>query len=377
MRIAINTRFLIKDKLEGIGWFTYETIKRICLNHPEHEFILLFDRRFDKEFVFSSNVTPVIIKPPARHPILWKIWFHYQLPRTIKKLKPDIFVSTDGYMPLTIEIPSLNVIHDINFEHIPQDLKPSVRKYYKKYFPLYAKNVSRLATVSEFSKNDLVETYKVDPNKIDVVYNGANVFYTPVSDEVKIQTKARYTQGNEYFIFIGSLHPRKNIPRLLQAFDNFKASDSTNMQLLIVGEAMFMTDEIKAVYETMTFREFVTFTGRVSTEDLHKILGSAFALTFVPYFEGFGIPILEAMYCDVPVITANVTSMPEVGGDAALYVDPYSVSSITKAMLEIFQNSELRESLIIKGRHQRQKFSWDKTSGLLWNAIERIMPHNS
>ncbi|MBK8806454.1 MAG: glycosyltransferase family 4 protein [Bacteroidales bacterium] len=373
MNIAINTRFLIKDKLEGIGWFTYETVKRLCENHPEHTFILFFDRKYHEEFVFSKNVVPVIMYPPARHPLLWRIWFHYNLPKILIKYKAEALISTDGFIPLKLHIPTLNVIHDINFEHIPHALKRSVKNYYKKFFPKYAKQATRIATVSEFSKQDIVKTYSIDASNIDVVYNGANITYTPISEEEKTVTKQKYTQGKDYFIFIGSLHPRKNIPRLLQAFDNFKASDDSEMQLLIVGEAMFLTDEIKTTYETLAFKKDVQFTGRVSTEDLHKILGSAFTMTFVPYFEGFGIPILEAMFCDIPVISSNVTSMPEVGGDAVLYVDPFSVSDITKAMTKIANDKELRDTLIAKGRIQREKFSWDKTAELLWNSFQQCL----
>src|SRR5512139_2040469 len=101
MRIAVNTRLLIKDKLEGIGWFTYETLKRITRKHPEHEFIFLFDRPFDKEFIFAQNIIPVIITPEARHPILWYLWFEYSVPRALKKYKADIFLSPDGYLSLS------------------------------------------------------------------------------------------------------------------------------------------------------------------------------------------------------------------------------------------------------------------------------------
>lgn len=373
MRIAINVRFLIKDKLEGIGWFTYESIKRICLSHPEHEFYLLFDRPYDNDFIFASNVKPLIITPPARHPVLWKIWFHYRLPRVLKKHNIEFFISTDGYMPLSLTIPSVNVIHDINFEHRPKDLKPSVAGYYKKYFPRYAETATRLATVSEFSKSDIIKTYGTAESKIDVVYNGANIDYTPVDEVKKEEIKKKYTLGEDYFIFIGSLHPRKNVARLIRAFDTFRATNISKMKLLIVGEAMFMTDDIKEAYEMTTFKEDIIFTGRVSTEDLHLLLGSAYAMVFVPFFEGFGIPILEAMYCDVPVICSNVTSMPEVGGDAVLYADPYLRAEIVEAMNTIVENPDLREDLINKGRIQRQKFSWDKTAELLWKSVLKAM----
>ena len=123
----------------------------------------------------------------------------------------------------------------------------------------------------------------------------------------------------------------------------------------------------------MTFKEDVIFTGRLSTEDLHHVLGSALAMTYIPYFEGFGIPILEAMNCDTPVIISNITSMPEVAGDAALLVDPYSVDSISNAMIHLFKDGEMRNSLIEKGRKRKLDFSWDKTADALWKSIEKTI----
>ena len=171
MEIVINTRFLVKDKLEGIGRFTFETIKRICQNHPEHTFYLCFDRLYDKEFIFSDNVKPLIIPFQARHPLLWRYWFHTQIPRVLNKLQPDVFVSTDGFTPLETNTPIVNVIHDLNFEHNPHHLPKGVRNYYLKYFPKYARISTRIATVSEFSKQDIAKTYGISNDKIDVVYN--------------------------------------------------------------------------------------------------------------------------------------------------------------------------------------------------------------
>ena len=150
LKIAVNTRLLIKNKLEGIGWFSYETLKRITRAHPEHQFYFLFDRPFDESFVFGSNVTPIVIRPQARHPILFYLWFEKSIPRALKKINPDLFMSTDGYLSLSTTTPSLPVIHDLNFEHYPEQLPFLVRKYYKHYFPRFARKAARIATVSEF-----------------------------------------------------------------------------------------------------------------------------------------------------------------------------------------------------------------------------------
>ncbi len=370
MIIAVNTRLLQKEKLEGIGWFTRETLYRITRNHPTHQFIFLFDRPYDEEFIFSDNITPVVIGPPTRHPSLWYLWFEYQVPRILKKYKVDLFLSPDGYLSLHTNVKQLAVMHDINFAHRPKDLPWLTSHYYNHFFPRYARKADRLATVSFYSKEDLVRTYNVNADKIDVVYNGVNSLYTPTNLNEQEATRAKYAEGHPYFLFIGSLHPRKNICGLLRAFDAFRTTHDKPVKLLVTGGAMFKTGEITKTYEGMRFKDDVVFTGRLSTEDLHQVLGAALALTFVPYFEGFGIPVIEGMSAGIPVICSNTTSLPEVGGNAVVYSDPYEVSQIRDAMIRLANDEELRKDLIKKGHEQQKKFSWDKTAELLWGSIQ-------
>jgi glycosyltransferase involved in cell wall biosynthesis len=371
MEIVVNTRLLLKDKLEGIGWFSYETLKRITVNHPEHHFVFLFDRDFDEDFIFSDNITPLILSPQARHPFLFYWWFEFSVANFLNKYKPDLFLSPDGYMSLKGNCKQLAVIHDISFEHYPKDVSWLVRKYYTRFFPKFALKATRIATVSEFSKNDIIKQYKIDPAKIDVVYNGCNELYKPLNGEEKNSTRQQISKNSAYFLFVGSLHPRKNISRLFEAFDKFKSTSSNDIKLIIVGEKYRWTSDIKRTYISMKFKEDVIFTGRLSANGLKNVIGSALAMTYVPYFEGFGIPILEAMNCDVPVITSNITSMPEVAKDAALLVDPFSIESIANAMISIHKDADLRNSLIEKGRKRKLDFSWDKTSDALWKSIEK------
>jgi glycosyltransferase involved in cell wall biosynthesis len=370
MIIAVNTRLLIQGKLEGIGWFTRETLSRITRDHREHQFLFIFDRPFADEFIFSENVIPIVLSPPTRHPFLWYIWFELQIPRILKKYKADLFFSPDGYLSLNTQINQLSVIHDINFAHRPKDLPWLKAKYYNHFFPRFARKAKRIVTVSFFSKEDINRTYKIDNDKIDVVYNGVNTMYTPTSENEKQEIRNKYADGSNYFLFVGSLHPRKNICGLLRAFDAFRTSVDSDTKLLIVGESMFKTSDIELTYEGMRHKDDVVFTGRLPTEELHQILGAALALTFVPFFEGFGIPVIEAMSAGVPVICSNTTSLPEVGGHAVLYVDPFAMSQIKDAMIRIYNDQELRESLIEKGFIQKEKFSWDRTAELLWGSIQ-------
>ncbi|QIA06244.1 glycosyltransferase family 4 protein [Draconibacterium halophilum] len=373
MVIAVNTRLLLKGKLEGIGWFTYETLKRMTINHPEHEFIFIFDRAYSQDFIFAENVTPVVIGPPTRHPVLWYLWFEYQIPKILKKYKADLFLSPDGYLSRRTKVPQLGVIHDINFVHRPDDLPWLKAKYYNYYFPKFAKLAKRIATVSFYSKEDITRSFKVDYDKIDVVYDGINQVFEPISDEDKTKVRSMFTNGAEYFLFVGALHPRKNVCGLLKAFDAFKSVVNDSTKLVIVGGEMHKTGPIFETYENLRHKDDVVFTGRVSTADLHDIFGAAMALTFVPFFEGFGIPIVEAMSAGIPVICSNTTSIPEVGGNAVLYADPIKIDQIVDAMVSIRTDDALCCQLVDKGFIQKNKFSWDETARLLWMSVEKSL----
>ncbi|MFN3874486.1 MAG: glycosyltransferase, partial [Flavobacteriales bacterium] len=235
MRIAVNTRLLLPGKLEGIGWFAHETLRRIVQAHPEHEFIFLFDRAWDERFVYAGNVRPVRIWPPTRHPLLYRIWFGHRLPAALRRLRADAFISPDGFLPLRSNVPSLAVIHDLNFEHYPEDLPKAYRDYYRAFFPRFAHHATRLATVSEFSRRDIAARYLVEESRIDVVHNGVAEVFRPLSEEEKREARARFSAGAPYLICVGSLHPRKNIARLLLAFDRLLERHPSELRLLEVG----------------------------------------------------------------------------------------------------------------------------------------------
>lgn len=373
MNIAVNTRFLLKDRLEGIGWFTYETLKRITQNHPEHTFYFFFDRPYDEKFMFGDNVVPVVLNPPARHPVLFYIWFETSVRRALKKYKADAFISTDGFLTLGTPVPTLLVIHDIAFEHFPQHLSPVARRYMLYYSPRFARKATRIATVSEYSKQDIVQQYGIDEAKIDVVYNGINDTYRPLPADTVQQVKDRYGIQQDYFIFAGALHPRKNVANLFRAFDLFRQQTGSSAQLVIVGRKAWNFKDMLHTYNNMQHKEAVLFTGHLSAEELAALYNGALALTYVSLFEGFGIPIIEAMQCNTPVITSNCTSMPEVAGDAALLVDPNQPQRIADAMCRISKEPELRNELINKGKERRSHFSWDKTAKNLWQSVLNVL----
>ncbi|MDQ3100640.1 MAG: glycosyltransferase family 4 protein [Bacteroidota bacterium] len=373
MRIAVNTRLLLPGKLEGIGWFTHETFSRLTKAHPEHEFIFIFDRKFDQQFIYANNVKGVVLPPPTRHPLLYRVWFDHVLPWYLHRSKADAFIGPDGFLPLKSRIPSLAVIHDLNFEHHPEDLPPSYSKYYRKYFPRFAKHATRIATVSEFSKNDISSTYMIDRSKIDVVYNGVSPKFSPLDLDRKMEARLKFAQSAPYLICVGSLHPRKNIARLLDAFDLLISWNDLPHKLVIVGESFWWDAGMKASWNKLKNKDRVIFTGRLGQDELCNALGGAEALAFVSYFEGFGIPVAEAMRCGVPVVTSNITSLPEIGGDAALYCDPFNTEDIARALNEVIRNTLLRKRMIANGIERSKIFIWQNSADALWKSFERMM----
>ncbi len=359
--------------MDGIGRFADETLRIISTQHPEHQFFFYFDRKYSERFIYNSNVNPIVVYPQARHPFLFLMWFEASLPIHFAHSKPDIFLSPDGFLSLSSKVKSVSVIHDLNFEHYPEDIPFFMRKYYMKMFPRFARKASRIATVSQYSKSDIINLYHIEDSKIDVVYNGAGDGFKPLSVLEQQQTREKFSMGNPYFFFVGTLHPRKNLVNLFNAFDLFKKSDAQGIKLLIAGARMWWTSEIRLAYEGMEYREDVIFTGRVLDQELAVLMASALALTYVSYFEGFGIPILEAFQCDTPVITSNITSMPEVAGNAAILIDPFSINSIADAMQKIASDAVFRKKLIVAGIEQRNKFSWEQTAGRLWECVEKAM----
>lgn len=373
MKIAVNTRLLLKDKLEGIGWFEFETLSLIVKQHPEHEFYFIFDRPYDASFLFAPNVKPIIAPPQARHPLLYLIWFELVIPRILQKIGADLFLSPDGYLSLRSKIKQVAVIHDLNFEHYPGDLPFLERLYYRTFFPMYAQKATRIATVSAFSKSDIIKTYHIEDEKIEVIYNGVNVNIKLVSEQGKQNTRIKYATGSVYFICVGSVQPRKNIVNLLKAFELFRSAVNSSIKLVIVGQKKWWTQEMHLALQQMTHQKDVIFTGRVETAELHLLMGSALALTYVSYHEGFGIPILEAFCCQTPVITSDITSMPEVTGDAALLIDPFSPASISDAMKRIYEEVDLKNELIEKGLKRLELYTWQKTADALWDCIENAL----
>lgn len=369
MHIMVNTRLLIPGKLTGVEWFTVETLQRLVEWNPTVRFTFLFDRDYDEQFIFAKNVHPVKLSPQARHPVLWYAWFEYAVKKAIDKYKPDVFLSPDGFLSLRSKVAQIAVIHDLNFVHNPERLPRLVGGYYRYFFAKYATRATRIATVSEYSKNDIATTYNINPTKIDVVYNGVSERFHPL----KVKPVIELSNGAPYFLFVGSLNPRKNILGMLRSFEQFKSRTGLPHKLLIVGDPMFKLPKTQAFYTKMTHTADVVFAGRKDGESLNKLYNGATALWFVTHFEGFGIPIIEAFRAGCPVITANNTSMPEVAGNAALLRDAGDINGIAEDMQRLVEDEKLRLTLIKRGFERAKQFTWDAAAKRLWMCIEKTV----
>lgn len=373
MKIVVNCWILRNKLIDGIGNFTIETLRPLIAAHPEIEFQILCDKNFTEAYFDFPNVTKHHIFPPYRHPILYLFYMEFAVGAFLKKHKPDLFLSMEGFLCLQAKCKQLPVIYDLNFEHQPKDLPLRNRLYFRNLYPKFARKATRIATISEYSKEDIHKTYGISPDLIDNVSCGVKEKFNPLDKELIDKIKNKYAGGEEYFFFIGSMHPRKNIVRLLEAFELFKHASKAPLKLILAGNIFWGDETIKLVLNSMRFKSEVIFPGRINDEELALLLGSAYALTFVPTFEGFGLPIVEAFQCDVPVISSNTTSMPEVAGDAALLANPFDVEDIAGKMKIIWENKGLRSELIERGRSQKKIFSWKRTAALLYDSISNCI----
>jgi glycosyltransferase involved in cell wall biosynthesis len=369
MVIAVNAIFLQNNLLEGYGHYANEILKRIVQSNPEHQFIFIFDRPFNKQFIFGENVTAIKVAPAARHVPAFIYWYNISAALAIKKYKPSIWIQPYGFCSLTTAIPQLLVVHDLAFKQSKKEISWHQQWFYQYFIPKFLKKATNIITVSNYSKHAIEEAYPFTKNRIKVIPGAAREEFKPINWDEKQQIKEAYTDGFEYFICVGGISPRKNLMNVLKAYSLFKKWHKSNMKLVFAGRLAWNYHEILEKLKTYKYKDDVVLTGYLSDELLQKLTAGAYAAMYMSTYEGFGLPILEAMQAGVPVIAGNNSSMPEVGGDAALYADSLDPIKIAEQMQLLYKDEKLREIIIKKGLQRVITYNWDHTAALFWQEI--------
>lgn len=372
MKIAVNARFLSLPYREGFGHFIYEIFSRLIITQGEHEFIFIYDRPLTEPVFAGKNVKEVVAGPQARHPILWKWWYDITIPRIIKKHKADVFVSCDGFCSLQTQLPQCLVIHDLAYLHFPTPIPKAHLLYMKRFVPKFIQKARVLATVSDFSRNEISAASGISRDKIEIIPNGVRKVFKPLTSEERMIVKNKYTSGKEYFLYTGAIHPRKNLVNLLKAFSLFKKRQQTGMKLVIAGR-VWKNDPFPARLKTYRYRDDVVVTGYLPDEELASLTASAYAMVYPSLYEGFGVPVAEAMKSGVPVITSLETAMVETAGDAALLADPASPNQIAEMMMLLYKDENLRNTLIRKGFEHCNQFNWEESATKMWACINKAI----
>jgi glycosyltransferase involved in cell wall biosynthesis len=265
-------------------------------------------------------------------------------------------------------------IHDLSFEHLPETFNRRSRAQLRLTVRRTARHAAQVLTLSEFSRRDVIETYGIDPDRVAVTPAAAAAHFRPVTNETELRgIRATYEIERDYILALGSIQPRKNLVRLINAYSSlWKQRQNLAMpQLVIAGKPGWLEGETMRAAELSDAAHDIRFIGYVGELDLPALFSGALCFAYPSYFEGFGLPVLEAMQCGTPVMAGNRTSLPEVAGDAALLFDPLDETAIADALRELIENADRRTALRVKGIERAKEFSWQQTARLTLQAYER------
>lgn len=368
MKIAINARFSGLDYIEGYGRFTNGLVKAYRELFPTDALTLLYDREPVQHF---PHLPYAVKGPAARHPLLWKIWYDYRLPAMAKQAQADVLFSPDGFCSLNTKLPQVLAIHDLAFHHFPSGIPPFYRRFYQYYTPAFIRKAQQIVTVSEYSKQDILKHYPFAKGKITVIPNAVEPGFFPLHWEEKQTVKDQLTQGYDYFLYVGSIHPRKNVINLLKGFSWFKNRHKSGIKLVLAGRA-WNEQEFAEQLSGYKYKDDVFQLGYVADEKLKKLMAAAYALVYPSYWEGFGLPILEAMQSGTPVICSNTSALPEITGSAAVYCSPEDAEAFGQAMGLLYKDEDHRATLIKAGLERAVAFNWEHSAQLLKEVFTRI-----
>ncbi len=302
-----------------------------------------------------------------------RLWTHLRLSWEMARHSPDLLFVPAHVLPIVHPRRSVVTIHDLGYLYYPEAHRLLDRLYLDLSTRYNARAATHLIADSSATQRDLIEHYSIEPDKITVIYPGYDeATFQPVRDEEAIQAvKARYHIAGDYILFVGTLQPRKNLTRLIQALSNLQ-SPISNLQLVVTGKKGWLYDQIFRQVESLGLEGRVIFTDYVPGGDLPALLSGARLFVFPSLYEGFGLPVLEAMACGTPIVCSNASSLPEVAGNAALLIDPLDVEGLAAAMERVLDNEELQTELIERGFEQARKFSWERCARETLDVLESV-----
>ncbi len=349
MRIGVNTSQIFNINT-GVGVYTRNLYKNLLASTGEDEIISLSTDSDGKEG-----------RPPFLNSRIPRIaWEHLLLPKRLSKLCLDLFHNPDHILPiLNTGCPSIITVHDISFIIHPGLFHPSRQIYKEILLKRSVPRVDKIIADSQNTKRDLIERLHLSPDKIEVVYPGVEDNFRIIEDRDLLDSvKRRYNLPERFILFVGTLDRRKNLVRLMEAFSRC-AIDS---KLVLVGEKSWKYCPLFKRASDLSIEERVIFAGRVPCQDVPAIYNLAEIFVYPSLYEGFGFPPLEAMACGTPVITSNISSLPEIVGQAAITIDPYNVEELREKMTELFNNEGLRRKMRFRGLERSRLFSWQETA---------------
>ena len=334
----------------------------------KNQYFLYTNRPIPFDLGLPDNFRTVILKKPLPR---FQLWFQIELPLRMKKDGIDVFHGLFSRLPLVLRVPGVITFHDLSGYKMPRYHKRKTH-FTNLMYPLFVKKASRIIAVSEFTAKELASCFPEASGKTTVVHEAAPPEYSEVTEESELnRIREKYDLPLHFFLFLGTLEPRKNLPRLLEAF--LQVADAVPHSLVISGAIGWKTGELFDKLKKPGVKDRVRLTGFVDRKDIPALLSLADIFIYPSLYEGFGLPILEAMACGTPVITSNTSSMPEIAGDAALLVDPRSLESISNAIMTLVRDEGKRSFLRKRGLKRAGEFSWEKTARETLQVYRRIM----
>jgi glycosyltransferase involved in cell wall biosynthesis len=357
--IGINTRYL-QSVITGIESYVLNLVKAIEKIEKQKKYVLFqCEKDIINKVTDSANITYYQSKFPTKITFFRILWEQFLLPRDIWKNKCKLFHGPAFVVPIIKACKYIITIHDLSWIYYPESFTFLNRLYFKVFLPLSIKRADKIIVDSDSTKRDLIKEFNIKEEVIKRVYLGVNENFKTINDSVKLnEIKNKYKLPDKFILAISTLLPRKNFEGIIKAFS--KVHSDIDCKLVIVGKKGWLYDNIFKTVKDFNLKDNIIFTGYVPDDDLVYLYNLAELFVLPSFYEGFGLPLLEAMACGCPVLASNVSSIPEVVGDAACLVDPYNIEAISAGIKNVLKDGDLRKSMIEKGFKQSKKFSWEK-----------------